>query len=183
MDDQQHQNEAADGRSALTAVLGDLPPVLDACCGSRMFWFDKKDDRAMFVDSREGVFPVTRQSPRSPVVVNPDWCGSFTAMPFSDNTFHHIVFDPPHLTTLGVNSNMTKTYGRLTEGWRDMLRQGFSECFRVLKPYGTLVFKWCEYDVPISDVLALTPEKPLYGHRSGKQQKTHWVAFIKAPNA
>jgi len=29
-----------------------LPPVLDACCGSRMFWFDKADDRAVFVDKR-----------------------------------------------------------------------------------------------------------------------------------
>ena len=29
-----------------------LPPVLDACCGSRMFWFDRKDQRATFVDKR-----------------------------------------------------------------------------------------------------------------------------------
>lgn len=29
-----------------------LPPVLDTCCGSRMFWFDKKDPRALFVDKR-----------------------------------------------------------------------------------------------------------------------------------
>ena len=27
--------------------------------------------------------------------------------------------------------------------------------------------------------ITLTPEKPLFGHRSGKQQKTHWVTFIK----
>ena len=35
----------------LTAELG-FPPVLDACCGSRMFWFDRKDSRATFVDKR-----------------------------------------------------------------------------------------------------------------------------------
>jgi hypothetical protein len=29
----------------LSAMLG-FPPVLDACCGSRMFWFDKQDERA-----------------------------------------------------------------------------------------------------------------------------------------
>jgi hypothetical protein len=28
------------------------PLVLDACCGSRMFWFDKTDSRAVFVDNR-----------------------------------------------------------------------------------------------------------------------------------
>ena len=47
------------GASALTDVLGvavtpapTFPPVLDACCGSRMFWFDRKDTRATFVDKR-----------------------------------------------------------------------------------------------------------------------------------
>jgi hypothetical protein len=34
----------------------------------------------------------------------------------------------------------------------------------------------------LREVLALTPEKPLYGHRSGKKAQTHWVAFLK-PNA
>ena len=63
-----------------------------------------------------------------------------------------------------------------------MLHRGFAECFRVLRPEGTLIFKWCEYDVPVSEVLALTPEKPLYGHRSGKQSKTHWIAFLKPNN-
>jgi hypothetical protein len=63
-----------------------------------------------------------------------------------------------------------------------MLRAGFAECFRVLRPEGTLIFKWNEYEVPLRDVLALTPEKPLYGHQAGKQQKTHWIAFLK-PNA
>ena len=27
--------------------------ILDMCCGSRMFWFDKKDDRAIFSDIRK----------------------------------------------------------------------------------------------------------------------------------
>ena len=40
-------------------------------------------------------------------------------------------------------------------------------------------FKWCEDEIPVSQILALTPEKPLIGHRSGKQQKTHWIAFLK----
>ena len=185
----QTQYEGTGGPSELSAGFGGVSPaptfpaVLDACCGGRAMWFDRNDRRAVYVDIREGVFPISRQTPRSPVVVKPDWIGSFTALPFASNTFHHVVFDPPHMTTLGVNSNMAKTYGRLQGDWRDLLRQGFSECFRVLKPSGTLIFKWCEYDVPISDVLALTAEKPLYGHRSGKQQKTHWIAFMKTPNA
>ena len=34
----------------------------------------------------------------------------------------------------------------------------------------------------VAEVLALTPEKPLFGHKSGKKMGTHWVAFLK-PNA
>lgn len=64
---------------------------------------------------------------------------------------------------------------------RAELRGGFAECFRVLRPGGTLIFKWNEIDVPLREILALTPEKPLYGHKSGKLSKTHWVAFLK-PN-
>jgi SAM-dependent methyltransferase len=157
-----------------------LPPVLDACCGGRAFWFDRKDARALFMDKRQGVFPIVRKTPRSPVIVKPDWCGSFTAMPFPPGTFDHIIFDPPHLVGPNATGNIRKTYGSLGNGWREELRGGFAECFRVLRPGGTLIFKWSEYDVPVSEVLALTPEKPLYGHRSGKQARTHWVAFIKA---
>lgn len=62
-----------------------------------------------------------------------------------------------------------------------MLRLGFAECFRVLKPEGTLIFKWNEIEVPLREILALTPVQPLYGHRTGKQAKTHWCAFLK-PN-
>ena len=36
-----------------------------------------------------------------------------------------------------------------------------------------------ETDVTLSEVLTLTNQKPLFGHVSGKQQKTHWVAFMK----
>jgi len=30
-----------------------MKPILDACCGSRMFWFDKKNPAAIFMDNRE----------------------------------------------------------------------------------------------------------------------------------
>jgi SAM-dependent methyltransferase len=81
---------------------------------------------------------------------------------------------------IGESSYTALKYGKLIGDWRDTLREGFAECFRVLRPGGTLIFKWCEYDVPVAEVLALTPEKPLYGHRSGKQSKTHWIAFLKS---
>jgi SAM-dependent methyltransferase len=166
------------------------PPVLDVCCGSRAFWFDKTDARAMFVDKRAGVFPRTdKDSPRAPVVVAPDWQGSFEHLPFPPDTFALVVFDPPHIARDGKRFRSVKTvptavkyYGWLEGNWREELRRGFAECFRVLRPDGTLIFKWCESEIPVSDVLALTPAKPLIGHKVGKQAKTHWIAFLK-PNA
>jgi SAM-dependent methyltransferase len=113
--------------------------------------------------------------------VRPDVVGDFRALQFLDNTFALVVFDPPH-ATFGKSSVMAKTYGTLGgEDWHDLLRMGFSECFRVLKPGGVLVFKWCEWEIPVRDVLALTPEKPLFGHISGRRAQTHWVTFMK-PN-
>jgi len=160
----------------------DLPPVLDACCGSRAFWFDKADQRCLYVDKRAGVFPQNHNdSPRQPIVVAPDWQGSFTALPFPSDTFAHVVFDPPHIVESSASGNVAKYYGVLRGEWREELRQGFAECFRVLRPGGTLVFKWNEIAIPLAEILALTPERPLYGHRSGKKHNTHWVAFLK-PN-
>ena len=186
MNDQQNQTEAACGGSALTAVLGDLPPVLDACCGSRMFWFDKQDERALFVDKRRETWPIDIGTPgtkgRSPIVVDPDELADFTALPYPDDAFALVVFDPPHIERTEAKGLLTKKYGHLTGDWRETLRRGFAECFRVLKPQGTLIFKWAESDYPVSEVLALTPEKPLFGHKSGKQSATHWIAFMKAPN-
>jgi hypothetical protein len=29
-----------------------MPLILDACCGSRMFWFDKGNPNCLFIDKR-----------------------------------------------------------------------------------------------------------------------------------
>jgi len=159
------------------------PPILDACCGSRMFWFDKQNPIALFMDKRCETHDIDIGTPgtigRRPVVVAPDVQASFTDMPFPDETFHLVVFDPPHLTSLGEDGIIAKKYGRLFGDWRSDLRAGFAECFRVLKRNGTLVFKWCSTEIGLTDVLALSPEKPLFGHTSGRKAATHWVTFMK----
>lgn len=73
-------------------------------------------------------------------------------------------------------------YRALYSDWQDMLKKGFAESFRVLKPNGTLIFKWNETDIKVSEVLKLTPELPVFGHKSGKASKTHWIAFFKGEN-
>ena len=162
------------------------PAVLDACCGSRMMWFNKADDRALFIDVREGVKDMDFGTPatkgNNPCVIAPDQIADFRSMPFPNDSFMHVVFDPPHVEKKigNIKSGIIPfKYGVLASSWRDDLRQGFAECFRVLKPNGTLVFKWSEVEIPLKDVLKLTDEVPLYGHRSGKKANTHWVVFLK----
>jgi SAM-dependent methyltransferase len=162
------------------------PPVLDACCGSRMFWFNKQNPRALYLDRRRETHVLDVRPNRNPTVIDPDILGDFTSLPFPDETFWHVIFDPPHTVTNSSAGWKRTKYGNLGDGWREMLRLGFAECFRVLKPNGTLNFKWAESSVPLGEILKLTPEKPLYGHKSGKQQQTHWCAFLKPnvkPNA
>jgi SAM-dependent methyltransferase len=154
------------------------PSVLDACCGSRMFWFDRKDPRALFVDKRREICYADTREGRRHIVVAPDLLADFTALPFEDATFTLVVFDPPH-TFCGLNSWTRKKYGTLESNWRDQIAAGFTECFRVLSPLGTLIFKWNEHRVPVSTVLALTPERPLFGQRCGTTAKTHWLVFHK----
>ncbi len=162
--------------------ISSLPPVLDACCGSRMFWFDKADERAAFMDRRRESHTLPDISSKGgsrELVVDPDYLADFTAMPFADDSFALVVFDPPHFERNGASGWVGLKYGTLKGDWREMIRAGFAECFRVLKPEGTLIFKWCADEIPVSQILALTPERPLFGHKSGKQQKTHWVTFLK----
>ena len=158
-----------------------FPPVLDACCGSRMFWFDKADPRCLYVDNRRETWITDTRPGASPTVVDPDVLADFSNLPFPSDTFACVVFDPPHFVRNGASGWNRQKYGYLTGDWRDMLRRGFAECFRVLRPEGVLVFKWAESSVTVGDILKLTPERPLFGHRSGKQSKTHWIAFLK-PN-
>jgi hypothetical protein len=144
-----------------------------------MMWFDKCDGRALFVDKRrESLVADTRQGRRE-IVIDPDLIADFKALPFGDVTFALVVFDPPH-TFAGPNGWTAKKYGRLQQGWEDEIRHGFAECFRVLAPLGTLVFKWNEHRVPVSRVLALTPEIPLFGQRCGAMARTHWIVFMKS---
>ena len=147
-----------------------------------MMWMDKADERAVFSDRRNIDYPMEpdRAYPNgSTIRIRPDVVADFTALPFADGTFWHVVFDPPHIIRNAELGRVTKEYGCLNGDWKAMLADGFRECFRVLKPNGTLIFKWCETQIPLRDILALTDAKPLYGHRSGVKAQTHWVAFLK----
>ena len=108
--------------------------------------------------------------------IKPDIIADFRNIPFDDNTFSMVVFDPPHLLKVGENSWLAKKYGKLSDTWSQDLKQGFNECMRVLKPYGTLIFKWNEQQIKLSEVLKCFSNKPIFGN---KRADTHWLVFMK----
>lgn len=147
--------------------------ILDACCGSKMFWFDKHHEDVLYMDNRQlkDVLCDGRT-----LNVNPDVIADFREMPFDDESFYLVVFDPPHLKKVGETSWLAKKYGKLDETWPFDIRQGFNECMRVLKTNGTLIFKWNEEQVSLREVLEAIGHKPLFGN---KRSKTHWLVFMK----
>jgi hypothetical protein len=151
-------------------------PILDPCCGSKMFWFDPSNECAVFTDKRTETHTLCDGRILN---IKPDFEMDFRDMIFEDESFYHIILDPPHLQTLGKKSWMALKYGVLENDWQADLKQAFSECFRVLKPFGTLMFKWNENEIKVSEILKLTAVKPLYGHKSGKRSDTHWIVFMK----
>lgn len=165
----------------MTAEQLVFPAILDACCGPRMMWFDKANPRALFIDKRQETWPMAGVSDpgRADLVVAPDMVADFTEMPFPDESFYLVVFDPPHIkaSRAGKRGRFRKVYGVLPADWQELLRKGFAECFRVLRPHGILIFKWSEHCYALADVLALTPHQPLFGHRT--ISTTHWYAFTK----
>ncbi len=149
-----------------------------------MFWNNRHDPRVIFGDIRKESITVSDHSNGNmegtrTINIDPDILMDFRQLPFSDNTFRLVSFDPPHLVQAGKKSWLALKYGVLSENWKDDLTKGFSECFRVLESGGILIFKWNETQVKISDVLKLTKEKPLFGHLSGRKGLTHWLVFLK----
>tara|TARA_R110000796_G_scaffold231702_1_gene349721 strand:- start:60 stop:560 length:501 start_codon:yes stop_codon:yes gene_type:complete len=159
--------------------------ILDACCGSRMFWFDKENKDVLFADIRTEIVEAKDSSCKigyRTIRIEPDIEMDFRNMPFKNNTFKMVVFDPPHLNQLGKSSWLAKKYGVLLPTWELDIKSGFEECMRVLEPYGTLIFKWNANQITVNQILNAIGRQPLFGHKSGKQANTHWMAFLKQNN-
>ena len=155
--------------------------ILDVCCGKRMFWFDKKQENTIFFDKRKEV--------------KPDKIGNFKDLPYNNNSFKLLVFDPPHL--IGgkhKTSAMVEAYGDLDkDNWKQDIKEGFEECWRVLEEYGILIFKWSDcnrwsnktYNCNVKEILKLFHTKPLFGHKTRANKNmissTYWFCFMKIP--
>lgn len=149
-----------------------------------MMWADREHPDVMFGDIRSETLHVTDRSHGRvdgvrTLRIEPDTVIDFRALPFPDEAFKLVAFDPPHLMRAGPRSWLAAKYGKLGDDWREDLRRGFSECLRVLDADGTLVFKWNETQIGVGEVLKCAPIAPLFGHLSGRKGLTHWLVFMK----
>jgi hypothetical protein len=149
--------------------------ILDVTAGYRMMWFDKQQPNTIYLDQRPEC--------------NPDIVGDFRNLKeFPDNHFQLIVWDPPHeirCKASNPNCSFVHDFGFLVpETWQSDIRKGASECWRVLKYKGVLIFKWNDRNVKVDRVLKLFPIEPLFGQitkgAKGKtRSKTYWFCFMK----
>ena len=73
--------------------------ILDACCGSRMFWFDKQEPHTTYMDRREEEFEIHKKK----INVKPDIVADFRDMPLT--TKHLILWYLTHLIFYGLVRN------------------------------------------------------------------------------
>ena len=156
--------------------------ILDVTCSFRGMWFNKNHPLALYCDKRRERFEyknVNSDGRNRVANINPDVLCDFTDLPFDDCSFNLVVLDPPHLKNLSPNSIMAQKYGVLIAGWEEVIKAGVDECMRVLRPGGTLIFKWNEGSVKVSEVISILNHKPIFGHTTAKSGKTKWMTFYK----
>ena len=150
-----------------------MKDIVDVCCGSKMFYFTKENEHILYCDKRA---LDTKLCDGRTLKVRPDMITDFTNLPFNDNHFSVVIFDPPHLVKAGDSSWLVKKYGKLDKEYKEELTKAFNECFRVLKPFGVLVFKWSDVQVNVREILPLAPELPIFGDKRGDRR---FIVFIK----
>lgn len=162
--------------------------ILDACCGGRMMWLNKRHPNALYIDNRTAEYGHIRQ--RKNHTVEPDIIMDFRALKFPDKSFKLVVFDPPHLSTLTETSIMRKKFGCLNaETWQADLSKAFKECFRVLDDYGVFILKWNDIEISYKKVLSLCNQRPLFMNITAgpktlktKGPRSYWFCFMKLPS-
>ncbi len=113
--------------------------MLDATAGNRMLWPNKNPPNTVFLDKE------TR------LRVPPDVFGCWERLPFRDDVFNSILFDPPHYAKFGPKSRHSDPRG---QSWFGMfgtktklvraMAKGIQEFTRVGKSDCRLCFKWCD---------------------------------------
>ena len=65
-----------------------LVKILDACCGSKMFWFNRECKDTVYMDNRT---ENTTLCDGRKLIVKPDIVADFRKMPFEDESFDVVI--------------------------------------------------------------------------------------------
>jgi len=143
--------------------------ILDATAGNRMFWKKKNDKRVLWIDIQEDL------------EIPPDAVIDCTDTGFPDQSFHTIIFDPPHWwgdepasTFFTIKNKEDKE--KLQEKYPEMdihgcyygtdiyktksqlikfLHKAQLEFHRIIWDNGILWFNWCEVKINLRKVLPI----------------------------
>jgi len=161
--------------------------ILDATAGSKMMWYEKNHPLVTYLDSRKG--KISYQYPNSPkkvtIKINPDVVADWTkTIPFDDGEFDVVLFDPPHIIQSSNKGIMAMKFTVLSpDDWKQTLKKGIDELFRVLKPNGMFILKWCESCKSVDEVIKLFSYPAVFGTNQRSKRKNSgdicWVCFLK----
>ena len=161
--------------------------ILDATCGFKGIWYQKNHPFVTFMDMRKGTVGCTKNTKiknKRHKYLEPDVVSEWKDAPFPDNSFDMIIFDPPHLLKNKDSSdtNLSLCYGRLDKNnYKTVLKEGMAKLFRILKPEGVFILKWCENSDKVDEIIKLAPYPPLFGSNTKSKGHTQnfWILFIK----
>lgn len=152
--------------------------IIDVCCGGRMFYIDKENPSVLFCDCREFETIFKKNGYKDEKFsVKPDKIIDFKKMDFDDESFHLVIFDPPHILYGSDKSFLCQKYGKLSKDYKNDLSKAFDECIRILKTNGTMIFKWSEAQIKLSEILSCFSKKPLLCQKTSKT--SHFCVFFK----
>lgn len=141
--------------------------ILDAGCGARHMysgWDKKLDGDIIGIDIRQGDFSYSaaynfddkskaRQWGTSKVLIKPHIQADMKFLPFRDNVFDAVLFDPPH-TNAGLGSWVWKRYGGWSQSEVIQTARAINDEFaRVLKANGFIVMKTYLRTFPLYETL------------------------------
>lgn len=155
-----------------------MKPIIDVCCGGRMFYTDKENSSVLFCDNREFETIFKKNGYKDEIFnIKPDKIIDFRKMPFSDESFYLVIFDPPHILYGSDKSFLCQKYGRLSKDYKNDLTLAFNECMRILRVNGTMIFKWSEAQIKLNEILSCFNKKPLLCQKTSKT--SHFCVFFK----
>lgn len=157
--------------------------ILDATCGAKQMWYQKDAKDVVYLDKRHGeiYFPPSNSEfwKQGNLFFDPTIIADNRQLPFKDNSFDMILFDPPFVVSM--TPRMKAQYDILNPiTWTIDIGKAANEFFRVLKQGGFLILKWGEGYAVVREALKLFPVKPLFGtHLNYSKHKTWWIVFRK----